>query len=70
MQIQSIIFYKTGWTKAEAILWLTSHSKLYEIEENNESYIAPQIDPSLFDRYSFRVREINAGMDFIIGKLI
>ena len=70
MLILSIIFFKTHYSKESAILWLTSHSKLYEIEENNESYIAPQIDPSLFDRYSFRVREINAGMDFIIGKLI
>ena len=63
------IFFKTHYSKESAILWLTSHSKLYELEENKESYIATQIDQSLFDRYSFRVKEINAGMDFVIGKL-
>ena len=69
MLILSIILFKTHYSKESAILWLTSHSKLYEIEENNESYIAIQIEPTLFDKYSFRLKEINAGLDFIIGQL-
>ena len=69
MEIQSIIFYKSGCTKAQAILWLTSHSKLYDIDEKDNSYRARQKEPSLFDRHSFRIKEINAHMDFVIGKL-
>ncbi len=69
MLIISIILFKTHYSKESAIAWLKAHSKLYEIEENKESYIAIQIDPYSFDKYSFRLKEINAGLDFVIGML-
>ncbi len=69
MQIQSIIFFKSVWKKDEAIAWLKAHNKKHDIDEKEHAYRARQKEPTLFDHHSFRIKEINAGMDFVIGKL-
>ncbi len=67
--IQSIIFFKSGWTKPGAIEWLKKHNKKTGIDEKEHTWRARQIDPSKFNNNTFRIKEINDHMDFVIGVL-
>ena len=69
MEVQSIIFYKSGYSKEDAINWLKKHTKKYDIDEKTNTYRARQKEPSLFDKTTFRIKEITKYIDFVLGKL-
>ncbi len=67
--IQSIIYFKSGWSKQQAIDWLKEHQKKTGIDEKENTYRARQREPSEFDHNSFHIKEINKNMDFVMGRL-
>ncbi len=69
MVVQSIIFYKDGFTKEKAINWLKKNDKKYDIDEKEQTYRSRQITPSKFDKTTFRIKQITKNIDFVLGKL-
>ncbi len=69
MEIQSIIFFKSGFTRFKAVEWLKKHGKRTDLEEKAHTFRARQKSPSEFEKSTFRTKEINDHIDFIIGKL-
>lgn len=68
--VQSILFDKEKFTLTEAKNWLKKHDyKSDKVDETDEYYRFRQRDPDDFDPDSFRTKEIEDGVKFIMGKL-
>ena len=67
--IQSIILFKTRFTKENAIKWLKKNNYKYDIDEKDKTWWARQKEPSEFDIHSFKIHEVNDHLNFVIGGL-
>lgn len=70
LTVQSLIFAKGLWTKAKAKAWLKKHDyKHNKIDTTENFYRFRQIDPSKFDKKSFRTIVFGKGIGAVIGKV-
>ncbi len=70
--IQTYLFPVDTWTKPRARAWLERHRKVASsLTREGTHWHARQIDPSLFDRRSFRtiVLEPGLGLKVVVGHL-
>lgn len=70
LTVQTLIFGKSGFEKADAITWAQEHSfKAEQVDETDDSYRIRQQDPSLFIEDSFKTVILTDGVSAVMGKL-
>lgn len=69
--IQTYLFPRDTWTKTRAQSWLRRHRKLAGLVLEGTHWHARQIEPSLFDRRSFRTITLEPGLGLkaVVGHL-
>jgi phage head maturation protease len=68
-EVQSLIFSKERFTKAEAVKWAKDHDfKANSVDETEDSWRLRQADPDEFEDGSFRTIELTDGIKAVIGK--
>jgi len=69
MTIQTLIFSKEKFSKAEATKWCQDHDYKTGVDETEDSYRIRQRDPGDFADGSFRTKTITDGVTAVFGKL-
>ncbi|MFA5154131.1 MAG: DUF5661 family protein, partial [Clostridia bacterium] len=67
--IQSIIFDKDKFTKGQSIKWLAKNDYKTAVHVTDDYYRYRQIEPSEFNKDTFRTIELDKGIKAIVGKL-
>lgn len=66
--IQTLIFPKSSFTKAQAKKWAKDHGHKVSLEETGSSYRARQFNPNTFQSGSLRTIDLGSGVKAVIGK--
>lgn len=67
-KVQSIIFDKSKWSKAEAVAWLNEHEfHSDKIDETENTYRFRQEDPSHFEKFATMSKNLPAGIQYVLG---
>ena len=70
LTVQTLIFAKSKFDKAEALSWAQEHSfKAEKVDETEDSYRLRQRDPSEFVEGSFKTVALTDGVNAVMGKL-
>jgi len=68
-EVQTLIFDKEKFSKAEAKAWAKDHDfKADKVDETGDSYRLRQADPGEFEDDSFRTVELTSGVKAVVGK--
>lgn len=66
-KIQTLIFDKNVFTKAKATAWAKKHQFNYSVDEKENTYRMRQIEPSEFDKDTFRTIDLTKGVQAVIA---
>lgn len=68
MEVQSVLFSADNWTPARARAWLARHDYTAPKIDRTENYLrVRQIDPSAFNRKTFRTIHLGDGIAIVVG---